>query len=115
MKKKSQNKNRNDRKKRISKNKNTYPRKDQKFEAKNLDPETSKRGIEMEKQSVLVQCIIWGLLIIGGIIIIFLGYKDNISFKGFGVEFSVTYVGLAVVIIGSIGLIKNKPKVKITE
>lgn len=89
-------------------------KKDHKFEAENADPETVKSGMDLEKFSVKRKSIIWGGLMILGIVALFYGFYDKvIIFRGFGTEFSMTSIGLAIIMIAAIGLIMTYPKVKI--
>lgn len=92
----------------------TNGKRDKKFEAENPDPETSKSGIDLEKFSVKRKSIIWAGLMILGIIAIFYGFYDQaITFRGFGAEFSLTSIGLAIIMIAAIGLIMTNPKINI--
>ena len=92
----------------------TKKKRDKKFEAENPDPETSKSGIDVEKISVQRKSNIWAGLMILGVLTIFYGFYDQaITFRGFGTEFSLTSIGLAIIMIAAIGLIMTNPKINI--
>ena len=86
------------------------------FEAEGATPEIQELGTKSEYGYSKVIAIIFGILLICGVIMIFCGITDeNLKIKIGPYEFSGSMVGLVVILISGVVLYYTRPHVRLTK
>lgn len=86
------------------------------FEAEGATPEVQTLGTKSEYYHSMIITIIFGVLLICGVVMIFCGITDeNLKIKIGPYEFNGSMVGLVVIIICGIVIYYARPKVKLKK
>lgn len=84
------------------------------FVSKSTSIELNKQGIKLEKLSIIQKNFIFFVGLIFGFILLLLDVKDDgMFFEGLGIKFAGSLVGIVVIIISLIGVLHNKPRVRL--
>lgn len=86
------------------------------FEAEGATPEVQVLGTKSEYSYSKIIAVIFGILLICGVVMIFCGITDeNLKIKIGPYEFSGSMVGLVVILVCGVVLYYARPKVKLTK
>lgn len=84
------------------------------FVSKNKSTELNKKGIELEKSSIIQKNILYLIGMVTAIVMLILDVKDQgMLFEGFGIKFAGSLVGTVLFVLTMIGIFRNKPKVSL--
>ena len=87
-----------------------------KFEAEDATPEIQELGTKSEYKYAMIITVIFGILILAGVVMIFMGIKDEgMNIKIGAYEFSGSMVGLVVILLSGLVMYYVRPKVKLTK
>lgn len=86
------------------------------FEAEGATPEVQELGTKSEYKYSIIYTVICGVLILSGVVMIFMGIRDEgMKIKIGPYEFSGSMVGLVVILLSGIVMFFVRPKVKLTR
>lgn len=86
------------------------------FEAEGATPEVQELGTKSEYNYSKIVTIIFGILLICGVVMIFCGITDeNLKIKIGPYEFSGSMVGLVVILVSGIVMYYTRPQVKLKK
>lgn len=94
-----------------------HSKKQTEFVSKGQPRSVNEKGIELEKTSMIIKFIMFGVFALAGLILCILDIRDGgMVFELTGLfKYSGSLVGVLIMIICIVGICKNKPRVNIKK
>ena len=94
-----------------------HSKKQTEFVSKGQPCSVNEKGIELEKTSMIIKFILFGVFALAGLILCILDIRDGgMVFEFTGLfKYSGSLVGVLIMIICIVGIYKNKPQVNIKK
>lgn len=95
----------------------SYSKKQKEFVSEGQSRAVNEKGIELERTSMIIKFIMFGVFALAGLVLSILDIRDGgMVFEFTGLfKYSGSLVGVLIMIICIVGIFKNKPQVNIKK